>query len=66
MIVMATRPIKDYNVSFIEHYRTLGAYEEIVLNGLGESEIGEVILKSFDSGVHKISPQIVKVIQVSF
>jgi hypothetical protein len=66
MIVMATRPIKDYNVTFIEDYRAVGAYEEIALNGLGEYEIGEIILKSFDSGVNRISPQIVKVIQVSF
>lgn len=62
---MATRPIKDYNVTFIEGYRAFGAYEEIALNGLGEYEIGEIILKSFDSGVSRISPQIVKVIQVS-
>lgn len=65
LIIMATRPIKDYNVSFIEEYRATGSYQEIDLNGLGDVEIGEIILQNFDSGVHRISPEIVKVIQVS-
>lgn len=65
LIVMATRPIKDYNVSFIEEYRATGSYQEIGLNGLGDVEIGEIILQNFDSGVHRISPEIVRVIQVS-
>lgn len=63
LIIMATRPIKDYNVSFIEEYRATGSYQEIDLNGLGDVEIGEIILQNFDSGVHRISPEIVKVIQ---
>lgn len=62
---MATRPIKDYNVIFIEQYRATGSYVEIPLNGLGEYEIGEIILQNFDSGVDRISPEIVKVVQVS-
>ena len=65
MLLMATRPIKDYNVSFIEEYRATGSHEEIELNGLGEFEIGEIILQNFDSGVNRISPAIVKVVQVS-
>lgn len=65
LIIMATRPIRDYNVSFIEQYRNTGSYQEIELNGLGDVEIGEIILQNFDSGVHRISPEIVKVIQVS-
>lgn len=64
-IMMATRPIKDYNVLFIEKYRATGSYVEIPLNGLGADEIGEIILQNFDSGVDRISPEIVKVVQVS-
>ncbi|KAL9542771.1 hypothetical protein PS6_009636 [Mucor atramentarius] len=62
-IVMATRPIKDYNVLFIEKYRATGSYVEVPLNGLGADEIGEIILQNFDSGVDRISPEIVKVVQ---
>ena len=65
LIIMATRPIKDYNVIFIDQYRATGSYIEISLNGLGEYEIGEIILQNFDSGVDRISPKIVKVVQVS-
>lgn len=65
MILMATRPIKDYNVLFIEKFRSIGSSIEIALNGLGEYEIGEIILQYFDSGVDRISPEIVKVVQVS-
>lgn len=64
--MMATRPMRDYNVTFIEQYRAIGSYEEIELNGLGEAEIGEIILQNFDSGVSRISPEIVKVIQVCY
>lgn len=63
---MATRPIKDYNVLFIEKYRATGSYVEVPLNGLGADEIGEIILQNFDSGVDRISPEIVKVVQVGF
>ncbi|KAI7898063.1 uncharacterized protein BX663DRAFT_526061 [Cokeromyces recurvatus] len=63
MILMVTRPIKDYNVTFIEQFRMAGSYVEIPLNGLGEDEIGEIILQNFGSGVNRISPEIVKVIQ---
>jgi hypothetical protein len=61
---MATRPMKDYNVTFTDEYRKIGSYDEIELNGLGEAEIGEIILQNFDSGVNRISPEIVRVIQV--
>ncbi|KAI8375100.1 hypothetical protein EDC96DRAFT_497898 [Choanephora cucurbitarum] len=63
MILMATRPLKDYNVGFIDSYRSIGSYQYIELNGLGEHEIGEIILQNFDSGVHRVSPEIVKVVQ---
>lgn len=66
MLLMATRPIKDYNVTFIKDYQSTGAFEEIALNGLGETEIGEIILQNFDRGVHTISPEIIKVVQVCF
>ncbi|KAI9469638.1 MAG: hypothetical protein EXX96DRAFT_586924 [Benjaminiella poitrasii] len=63
MMLMATRPIKDYDVGFIEQFKKTGSYVEIPLNGLGEYEIGEIILQNFGSGVKTISPEIVKVIQ---
>lgn len=64
MILMATRPLKDYNVGFIDTFRSTGSHQYIELNGLGEREIGEIILQNFDSGVHRVSPEIVKVVQV--
>lgn len=64
MLMLATRPVKDYNVTFIEDLRNNGSYQEIQLNGLGEAEIGEIILQNFDRGVNRISPEIVKVVQV--
>lgn len=64
MILMATRPRKDYNINFIEKYQVTGSHEQIDLNGLGEAEIGEIILQNFNIGVNRISPEIVKVVQV--
>jgi hypothetical protein len=61
---MATRPMKDYNVTFVDDYRAIGSYEEIKLLGLGQAEIGEIILQNFDSGVNRINKEIVNVIQV--
>ena len=66
MIIMATRPIRDYNVTFIKNFCLSGSHEEIALNGLGADEIGEIILQAFKSGVKRISPQIVRVVQVLF
>lgn len=66
MLLMSTRPIRDYNVTFLKDFKATGTYEEIALNGLGETEIGEIILQNFDQGVNRISPEIVKVIQVRF
>lgn len=66
MLLLNTRPIKDYNVTFIDDYKATGSYQEIELSGLGEFEIGDIILQNFDSGVNRISPEIVKVVQVSF
>ncbi|KAI8049370.1 hypothetical protein BDF21DRAFT_404688 [Thamnidium elegans] len=63
MLLMSTRPIRDYNVTFLKDFKATGTYEEIALNGLGETEIGEIILQNFDRGVNRISPEIVKVIQ---
>lgn len=64
MLMLATRPMKDYNITFPEDLKKIGSYEEIQLKGLGEAEIGEIILQNFDTGVNRISPEIVKVIQV--
>ncbi|KAI8148161.1 hypothetical protein BJV82DRAFT_594826 [Fennellomyces sp. T-0311] len=63
MIIMATRPIRDYNVTFIKNFCQSGSHEEIALNGLGADEIGEIILQAFKSGVKRVSPQIVRVVQ---
>lgn len=64
LIIVATRPIKDYNVTFTNELRETGSYEEIDLNGLGATEIGEIILQTFQtSGVASVSPEIVRVIQ---
>ncbi|KAI8067021.1 uncharacterized protein B0P05DRAFT_621206 [Gilbertella persicaria] len=64
LLVLATRPVKDYNVTFINDFRETGCSEEIQLNGLGAKEIGEIILQTFQTaGVTNVSPEIVRVIQ---
>lgn len=64
MLIFATRPVKDYNVTFIENFRETGSSEEIKLNGLGATEIGDIILQTFQTaGVTNVSPEIVRVIQ---
>lgn len=64
MLILATRPVKDYNVAFINNFRATGYSEEIELNGLGAAEIGEIILQTFQAvGVKSVSPEIVRVIQ---
>lgn len=64
LLVLATRPVKDYNVTFINDFRETGYSEEIELNGLGAKEIGEIILQTFQTaGVCSVSPEIVRVIQ---
>ena len=64
LLVLATRPVKDYNVTFINDFRETGYSEEIDLNGLGATEIGEIILQTFQTaGVTSVSPEIVRVIQ---
>ncbi|KAI9271789.1 hypothetical protein BDA99DRAFT_500982 [Phascolomyces articulosus] len=63
MIIMATRQIRDYNVTFISKFCSSGSHEEIALNGLGADEIGEIILQAFKSGVKRVSPEIVRVVQ---
>ena len=65
MLLMATRPVRDYNLTFLELYKKVGSYEEIMLSGLSDDEIGEIILQTFDGGVKKFSPVIVTVVQVS-
>lgn len=65
MLIMATRPIKDYNVTFLKDFQAYGSYKEIALNGLSADEIGEIILQTLQTAVHRVSPQIVRVIQVN-
>lgn len=64
LLILATRPVKDYSVAFIKNFRETGSSEEIKLNGLGAAEIGEIILHTFQTaGVKSVSPEIVRVIQ---
>ncbi|KAG0186756.1 hypothetical protein DFQ28_007360 [Apophysomyces sp. BC1034] len=63
MLLMATRPIRDYNVTFLKDFSKTGCCENIVLNGLGTEEIREIILQTFGSGVERVSPEIVQVVQ---
>ncbi|KAI7901853.1 uncharacterized protein BX663DRAFT_512624 [Cokeromyces recurvatus] len=64
LLVFATRPVKDYNVTFINNFQETGSFEGIELNGLGATEIGEIILQTFQTaGVTSVSPEIVQVIQ---
>ncbi|KAI8639281.1 hypothetical protein BD408DRAFT_350303 [Parasitella parasitica] len=64
LLVLATRPVRDYNVTFIHDFRETGYSKEIELNGLGATEIGEIILQTFQTaGVTSVSPEIVRVIQ---
>lgn len=51
-------------MTFTNELRETGSYEEIDLNGLGATEIGEIILQAFQTdGVASVSPEIVRVIQ---
>ncbi|KAI8380592.1 hypothetical protein EDC96DRAFT_491498 [Choanephora cucurbitarum] len=64
MLILATRPVKDYNVTFVNDFRETGHSKEIELNGLGAAEIGEIILQTFQTtNVKEVSPKIVRVIQ---
>lgn len=64
LLVLATRPMKDYNVTFINKFRATGISKEIPLNGLGAAEIAEIILQTFQTtSVNSVSPEIVSVIQ---
>lgn len=64
LLIMATRTIRDYNLTFLDDFAKVGSYEEIALNGLGADEIGEIIVQAFQSGVKRVSPEIVRVFQV--
>ncbi|KAG1471599.1 hypothetical protein G6F56_002035 [Rhizopus delemar] len=64
LLILATRPVKDYNVTFIKKFRETGVSREIKLNGLSATEIAEIILHTFQtSSVESVSPDIVSVIQ---
>lgn len=65
LLLLATRPIKDYNVTFISNFCQSGVSEEVALNGLGSDEIVDIILRTLKAGVTKVSPEIVRVIQVT-
>lgn len=64
MLIMATRPIRDYNVTFLKDFCASGSHQEITLNGLGADEIGEIILQTLQTTVKRVGPEIVRVIQV--
>jgi hypothetical protein len=64
LMMLATRPIKDYNVTFIKELASFGSCAQITLNGLNGEEIGEIIINTFQSGIKRVSPEIIRVIQV--
>ncbi|KAI7871605.1 hypothetical protein BDF14DRAFT_1762829 [Spinellus fusiger] len=63
MLLIASRPIQDYNLTFMKVFSNFGKYRNICLSGLNQADIGEVIMQTFGSGVTKISLDIVKIIQ---
>ena len=60
---MATRTMRDYNLTFINDFCKSGTHDEIALNGLGADEIGEIILQACNGVVKSVSPEIVRVFQ---
>jgi predicted ATPase len=64
LMMLATRPIKDYNVTFIKELASFGSCAQITLNGLNGEEIGDIIINTFQSGIKRVSPEIIRVIQV--
>ncbi|KAI8988967.1 hypothetical protein BDB01DRAFT_783845 [Pilobolus umbonatus] len=62
MLLIATRPENDFDLSFLDESRTVGTFEQVKLNGLDTAEIGEILLQSFP-GVHKINMNMLKMIQ---
>lgn len=65
-LLMASRPVKDYKVTFVGDLHQSGTCLAITLNGLGSEEIGAIVLQTegFKKGVSKVSPQILRVIKV--
>lgn len=63
MLIMATRTMRDYNLTFINDFCKSGTHDEIALNGLGADEIGEIIVQAFSGVVKSVSPEIVRVFQ---
>ncbi|KAI8139465.1 hypothetical protein BJV82DRAFT_521836 [Fennellomyces sp. T-0311] len=63
LIIIATRPPRDYHVSFVEDMRKTGSFEHVTLSGLDADDIGSVVLRSFSDDVQKISPAIIRAIQ---
>ncbi|KAI8374416.1 uncharacterized protein BYT42DRAFT_639583 [Radiomyces spectabilis] len=63
LLIMATRPSRDYNIGFLSDFCVTGVNAKVELGGLDAMEIEQIILQSFDSGVKKVSPEIVRVIQ---
>ncbi|RUS17434.1 hypothetical protein BC937DRAFT_89983 [Endogone sp. FLAS-F59071] len=64
-LLMASRPVKDYKVTFVGELHQSGTCLAITLNGLGSEEIGAIVLQTegFKKGVSKVSPHILRVIK---
>ncbi|KAI8994507.1 hypothetical protein BDB01DRAFT_840989 [Pilobolus umbonatus] len=64
LLILATRPVQDYKVTFIDTFRETGYFEEISLNGLSSPEIKEILLQTFASAnVETVSPEVLRVVQ---
>ncbi|KAI9008961.1 hypothetical protein CLU79DRAFT_891574 [Phycomyces nitens] len=63
ILIIASRPTKDYDITFFKRFSSSGQYKNIALDGLNNRDIGEVILKTFNAGVTRVSPEIINVVQ---
>ncbi|KAI8086298.1 uncharacterized protein BX664DRAFT_335464 [Halteromyces radiatus] len=63
MMLFATRFTKNVKTNFINDFSQIGTTSQIILNGLGTSDIGEIILQNCGDGVDRVNPAIVRVVQ---
>ncbi|KAL0091054.1 hypothetical protein F4703DRAFT_1400836 [Phycomyces blakesleeanus] len=63
MLIIASRPMQDYDITFLKRFSSSGQYKNIALEGLNNRDIAEVILKTFGPGVMTVNPDVVNVVQ---
>lgn len=65
LLVIATRPAREYSTPMTEELRKSSTLLKINLHGLTrESDIATVILQSFPKGVTHVSPTIMEMVKV--